>query len=263
MPRTYDKSSFQSDFSRKKTGVDIGEYMARGAVPDYLLGVTGKKYGSQFGAAAHTAEQMNRLDKMVNNSVDDELVFSVGSRDATGKVVPKTAPFEFGGKVLRPNEKGLIRITDQGKIDVVTQIAEYRKKRTNDLMEKVRLGDDVAAYIFGLGNDEWAGMCKANGALPSGLKMHDDLKKLDCSVEYINSLPPSLTQTQSVAKLRKIVEFYEKNVNIEHLSSIAETQSNMNDGHNVLDVKDASKHPFATAVTDAAGNVTGWEAPKL
>jgi hypothetical protein len=258
MVRNYDKSTFQSS-AKTGNGMNIGEYMARGAIPKELLGITGKAYGSQFGAAAHSAEQLNRIDRMVNNSVDDEMVFTVKGRD--GKA--KTAPFEFGGTVVRPDKDGNVRITDQGKIDIIRQIDAHRKQRTNEIMEIVRLGDDIASYVFGMDPTTWENYCKVNGPVPAGVKMHDDLKKLDCTVAYINSLPPSLTQTQSVAKLRKLTEHFEKNVNIENLSSVADAKSNMSDGHNVLDVKKPENHPYSKAVTDATGAVTGWEAPTV
>jgi len=223
---------------------NLMEYMKRGAVPPELLGVHGNKHGgSQFSSIAHTAEQQQKFLNLANNSVDDEVIFQVMGTDAKGNKVPKTNPFEFGGKILKPDEKGFVRITDKGRVDMTAKIAAYRRKRTNDLMEIVRLGGGIAQYVFGISKEKWGKLC-AREALKSGdndtkkllnaMNMRKDLGDLECSVEFINSLPPSLTQTQSIAKLRKIVEYYEKNVNMEEISTIADELRNMNDGRNVV-----------------------------
>ena len=68
----------------------------------------------------------------------------------------------------------------------------------------------------------------------------DKLADMDCSIEYIESLPPlSITQTQSIAKLTKICEYLADTVNIEGLTTTEDEMSNMKDGHNTL--KDISK----------------------
>ena len=246
--------------------MDLMGYMKRGAVPPELLGVHGNKHGgSQFSSIAHTAEQQQKFLNLANNSVDDEIIFQVMGTDATGKKVPKTNPFEFGGKILKPDEKGFVRITDKGRVDMTAKIAAYRRKRTNDLMEIVRLGDDIAQYVFGISAEKWKKLC-AKEALKSGsnetkallqaMNMHKDLGDLECSVEFINSLPPSLTQTQAIAKLRKIVEYYEKNVNMEEISTIADELRNMNDGHNVV-----KEHMTTDDVTKAVNDAVGAPPP--
>jgi hypothetical protein len=166
---------------------------------------------------------------------------------------------------LKPDEKGFVRITDKGRVDMTAKIAAYRKKRTNDLMEIVRLGDDIAQYVFGISAEKWKNLC-AKDSLKSGstetkallkkMKMHDTLGDLECSVEFINSLPPSLTKTQAVAKLRKIVEYYEKNVNMEEISTIADELRNMKDGHNVV-----KEHMSADDVNQAVDDAVRAAAP--
>jgi hypothetical protein len=114
---------------------------------------------------------------------------------------------------------------------MAAKIKAYRTRRVDELMDYAMMGDDMASYIFGVPRDKWLSYCSAGGG-PSDLRMHSDLKGLDCSIDYIESLPPSLTQTQSIAKLRKLVEYFEKNVNIEGLSDVADAMQNMRDGHN-------------------------------
>lgn len=226
MPRNIklDNTAFHATYSKNSdlAPVKLNTFMERGAIPEEFLGVTKKEYGSNFGAVAHGVEQKNRMNRLLNNGVDDEIYFVVSTRDAEGKIVQKTDAVRIGDKTYHPNERGMIRITDQAKVDMLAEIAAYRKQRTDKLMDIVRLGDDIAQYVLGLSKKQWDDMCKANGTLPVGLTIHKDLLKVDCSLEYINSLPPSMTQTQSVAKLRKIVEFYEKNVNLENLSTVSE-----------------------------------------
>ena len=242
--RNFDKKSFHSN-AQTTGGINLGSIIARGAVPKELLGLGGNSHGkSGFSSIAHSAEQLKKIDNMVNNSVDDELNFMVQGRDASGNMVAKTTPFEFGGKVFRPDDKGNVRLVDSGKIAMVTKIAAYRKERVNTIMNIVRLGDDIAAYIFGMKIGAWEAMCSTAATGADDVKMSSELRKLNCTVEYINSLPPSLTQTQSVAKLRKLVEHYERNVNLEDLSDVTDILSNMKDGHNNGSNIDADTHPF-------------------
>ena len=258
LSKKFDTSAFNGTAGAGNK-IDLMEFMKRGAVPPELLGVHGNKHGgSQFSSIAHTAEQQQKFLNLANNSVDDEIIFQVMGTDAKGNKVPKTNPFEFGGKILKPDDRGFVRITDKGRVDMTAKIAAYRKKRTNDLMEIVRLGDDIAQYVFGISADDWTDMC-AKGALTAGnlpVKMHKDLGDLECSVEFINSLPPSLSQTQAVAKLRKIVEYYEKNVNMEEISTIADELRNMNDGHNVV-----KEHMTADDVNQAVDDAVRAAAP--
>ena len=245
MPRkVFTQETFQGN-ARITKGFSVGQYMAKGAVPPELLGLGGQ---GGFSGIAHSGETLKRLDNLVNSGVDDEIIMSFATRDEKGNIVPKTTPFMWEGKQMRPDANGNVRITDQGKIDLATKISLYRKVRTNKLMGHVRLGDDIASYIFGLPYEHWMALCaKDSKLIPEEMKMHADLAKLECSVEYINSLPPSLTQTQAIAKLRKIVEFYEKNVNIEALSSVPDALSNMKDGHNVYN-KLSDNNPYQEEV---------------
>jgi hypothetical protein len=164
MPRSYrDIKTIHGNASAR--GMSVIDQMNRGAVPPELLGVKGNKHGgSQFSSVAHTTEQMQKLNNLVNNSVDDQLVFKVMGLDENGVEVPKTLPFEFGGQIVRPDASGTVRITDKGKVDMATKIAIFRKKRTNEIMEIVRLGDDIAQYIFGIKEDDWEAMCSEDPA---------------------------------------------------------------------------------------------------
>lgn len=213
-----------------------------GSIPPHLLGLTGLGHGnSGWSAVAHETQQLKQIDNLINDSVSDELVFNVKNKDGSAR----TTAFPLFGKVMKPDKDGDVRITDTGKLALAKQIADYRKAETNKLLEYVRLGDDIACYIFGVDYDTWKAWTKKDGC-PDGCNMDDSLKVLQCNIEYIESLPPSLTQTQSVAKLRKIVQHLEKNVNMEVLSSLGDVASNMKDGHN--NPSGLSDHgPFANA----------------
>ena len=232
------KRVFQSRAVEK--GLNVSEYMAKGAVPPELLGIHGN---GGFSAIAHRSQQLKEIDNLVNNAVSDELYFTV--RDKNGVV---TTPFMHNGQLMRPNAKGEVRITDKGKIQLAMKIDAYRKKRVDDIMEKVRLGDDIACYLFGISLSNWQTLCSktvTKGILDSyGIKMHPDLMKLDCTIEYIESLPPSLTQTQSVSKLWRICEAFEKNVNQDDLTTLSDTMKNMKDGHNNPSNINEEGHPF-------------------
>jgi hypothetical protein len=214
-----------------------------GSIPPHLLGINGLGHGnSGWSAVAHETQQLKQIDNLINDSVSDELVFNVKNKDGSAR----TTAFPLFGKVMKPDAKGDVRITDTGKLAFAKQIADYRKAETNKLMEYVRLGDDIACYIFGVNpENEWKAWT-AKGGCPDGCNMDPTLRELQCNVEYIDSLPPSLTQTQSVAKLRKIVQHLERNVNMEVLSSLGDVASNMKDGHN--NPTTLSNHgPFANA----------------
>ena len=238
--RAFTQQSFQGNAKITK-GLNIGNFMARGAVPKELLGLTDQ---GGFSGIAHSGQTLKRIDNLINNGVDDEIIMSFSTRDKDGNIVNKTTPFMWNGKMMRPNDKGHVRISDKGKLDLTKKISNYRRVRTNEIMNYVRDGDEIAAYIFGLDLDEWEAMCSPSAdGLPPEIVMSDELKSLDCTIQHINSLPPSLTQTQCVAKLRKIVEYFEKNVNIEDLSSVSDIMGNMKDGHNVFN-KLSDNHPF-------------------
>lgn len=210
------------------TEFNLLKMMQQGAVPPSLLGLNMPKHGSSaFSNVAHQVQQMKAVDNLLNNGVDDQLEFLV--RNKKGDAI--TTPFHFGGQDYRPDENGVVRLTDQANINMAMKIKKYRIKRVDDMMDIAMMGDDMASYVFGVPFDQWIEECNSGGS-PRGVNMHDDLRRLDCTIEYIESLPPSITQTQSIAKLRKIVEHYEKNVNIEGLSDIADSAKNMKDGHN-------------------------------
>jgi hypothetical protein len=216
-----------------------------GLVPDYLLGLKGLGSGGAWSAVAHETQQLRQIDNLVNDSVSDELVFHVKDKD--GK--PRTTAFPLFGKTMRPDDEGNVRITDSGKLALSAQLKAFRTAETKKLMEHVRCGDDIACYIFGVHPDIWTTWCAEKG-YPPGCKMDPKLSDLKCTVEYIDSLPPSLTQTQSVAKLYKIVEFLGKNVNIEALSNLGDIASNMKDGHNNPTYL-GEEGPFAEENSDA------------
>lgn len=250
MPRNLTSANFQS--KTENQGLSISDYMSRGAVPPELLGVHGN---GGFSSIAHRVKQLKEIDNLVNNGVSDELHFKVSDKNGDVKT-----PFMFQGKLMRPDANGVVRITDTGKIAMAHKIDAYRKERTKKVMETVRLGDDIACYLFGISEANWKKLCGPNvtdaDLTAYGIKMHADLKKLDCTVEYIESLPPSLTQTQSIAKLNKICQALEKNVNEDDLTTISDAMSNMKDGHNNPNTITQAGHPMATEVGEFKAHAT-------
>jgi hypothetical protein len=237
-------------------GMDISALMKKGLVPKEFLGIVGNSHGkSDFSSIAHGAQQQKKLDNLYNNGVNDEIVFLVKTRNDQGLLVPRTIPFDFGGKTLRPNKEGEVRITDNGKVKLAAKLAVYRKNETDKLMDIVRLGDEVAQYVFGIDPKEWERLCKPNDGKDDNMGISATLNNLDCTVDYINSLPPSLTQTQSVAKLRKIVEYHAPNVNMEELSDIADLMGNMKDGHN--NASGVEPNPMIPEGQQAGGGARG------
>lgn len=220
-----------------ETGLDIEKVYNNGLVPDALLGLGGAKHGtSMFSGVAHGVEQMNRMNNFFNNGVDDQIVWTVKRGD---QVV--TTPFQVNGKTFRPDQNGNVRITDTGKINLVAKIRQFQQDTVDKLMKFALLGDDVCAFTFGLTIDEWKGYCKKNGSiyLLGKDNMSEELDQNDCSIMHIKALPPSLTQTQCMAKLRKLVEYYAPSVNMEGLTTVEDAMSNMKDGHNVEDPESA------------------------
>lgn len=247
MPRSAIKrETFQSTAGGK--GLDVAGYINKGAVPPELLGVHGK---GGLSAIAHRTKQLKEIDNLVNDGVSDEIYMQF--KDKNGVI---TTPFMHNGKLMRPNDKGEVRITDNGKIALAVKIDKYRRDRVDTIMKIVRLGDDIACYLFGVSEDTWNHLCSDKVSQADldlhNIKMHQKLMELNCTVEYIESLPPSLTQTQSIAKLRKICEAFEKNVNQDDLTTISDTMSNMKDGHNnPTDITGGDNHPYSKEVQNA------------
>ncbi len=222
-----------ADGAARQGHFNLQGYMARGSVPDELLGLNYPAHGSSaFSHVAHRHEQMRRLDNLVNNSATTQLKFQV--MDENGIV---TTPFPMNGKIYRPDKDGYVRVSDKGRIDMASKIRAHRRQKTKKIVDMCRDGDDICAYIFGYSEDQWKAICQMKGpklrSMFPGMVIDDKLADMDCSIEYIESLPPlSITQTQSIAKLTKICEYLADTVNIEGLTTTEDELSNMKDGHN-------------------------------
>jgi hypothetical protein len=213
--------------------LDPFNILSGGSVPEEYMGLNLPHGGSSmFAGIAHQAQQLKAVDNLLGGAVTDQLKFVVYGPNNE----PITTAFKMGGKTWKPNGKGENYMVDKGRLDMNNKIKAYRKRRTDDLMEKyVMDGDEGCAYMFGIALDEWLKYCAADGPLPAGFDPKDmdpTLKKLQCNVQYVSSLGPSLTQSQAMAKLYKLVEFFEPNCNIEGLSTLDDVSKNMKDGHN-------------------------------
>lgn len=209
-------------------GYDVMSAYKGGLVPKEYLGLGYASGGnSVFSNVAHNVEQARRLENIQKNSISDEVSLAIKLK---GKGVNQ--PFEMNGKIYRPDKDGNVRITDKGKIDTVMEIKRYQRKVVDDLMDYAMLGDDVCQYIFGLTETQWDNLTKKNTAANAEYGLSAELNNLDCSIQHIESLPPSLTQTQAIAKLRKIVEYHASSVNIEGITTHSDAKKNISDGHN-------------------------------
>jgi hypothetical protein len=134
-------------------------------------------------------------------------------------------------EVMRPDAKGIVRITDKTKADQAKYLKKFHNDRIDSLMAYALVSDDLSSYIFGVPLTDWQTQAGPNGC-PEGCNMSDEMKKLDCRVDTIESMPPSIAQTQAIAKLRKMVGWYQKNVNLQGLTNNEDFKSNIKDGHN-------------------------------
>jgi hypothetical protein len=226
MSRRFDRNNFSAN-PQRGVGLNMAPMLNRGVLPKKYYGVNYEAGGSSsWSKVAHRVEQMKQMDNFMNNGVSDVIEFM--ARDNNGIV---TVPFEHNGKLMRPGPDGWVRIADKGKLDELAEIKKFQRDLIDELMEYAMDGDEECCYMFGVPWDQWIGYCQPRGC-PAGCNMDDTLKILNCTWEYIDSLPPSLTQNQSVAKRRKLVGHFAKNVNLEHLTTIADEMKNMKDGHN-------------------------------
>lgn len=219
-----------------------------GSLPPELSGMNQKQYGSSmFSSVAH----QHLIRKAQNNLLNDETSSEVIVTVSNGTGGPITGPVKIGGKDYYANAKGEIRITDEAKVNMALKIKEHQKKRVNKIMEMIKGGDEIAAYLFGMPLEDWKKTCASN-VDPATDKPYTDpeLGKLNCTIENIESMMPSLTQSQHITKLRRLVAFYEPNVNMDGLSTLSETEANAKDGHNVeLSYDDGAPAPAAAART--------------
>ncbi len=228
-------------------GYDIMNLYNGGLVPKEFLGLGYESGGSSaFANVAHNVEQARRLENIAKNSISDEVLMSVSLKNK--KV---SQPFEMHGKIYRPDKDGNVRITDKGKIETAKMIKEYQRKVVDDLMDIAMLGDDVCQYVFGLSEGQWKNLTGKHDTEDMSMGLSKELNNLDCSIRHIESLPPSLTQTQAIAKLRMIVGHHATSVNLEGITDNRDTTRNIKDGHNNPS-KLSDDNPIAGSIVAAA-----------
>jgi hypothetical protein len=222
------KPSTVQSFGGKSLGA-IDMY-SRGIVkPEYLGAGMPAGGNSIFSKAAHRVQRLQRIDNLVNDGVANRLKLTLG--DESGEY---NTPYELAGKWLKPNANGEVFIVDHGKIKLRLEQKAYEVQQIDDLTEIALGGDDICAYMFGLKLEDWKDYCKADNIPPDMDKemIDDTLAKLNCSIQYINSLGPSILQSQSIAKLRLICQHYWPSVNMDEITTLADMSRNMRDGHN-------------------------------
>lgn len=228
MPKRFKQESNLYSKAETGNGFDLMKAYQGGLVPKEFLGLGYESGGnSTFSNVAHNLQQAKRLENIASNTVADEVTFAVNLKDK--KV---NQPFEMNGKIYRPNKDGVVRITDKGKIDTIMKIKEYQRQVVDKLMDYAMLGDDICQYMFGMKQAAWEAITKPTNTANADYGLSAELNNLDCSIQHIESLPPSMAQTQCIAKLRKIVEHHATSVNLEGITTHSDTTKNIRDGHN-------------------------------
>jgi hypothetical protein len=226
MPRFPDGTSAWNTTST--TGADTSFNMGKllqGPLPRDIYGLN-YAGANDLSKIAHRSQQMQQIDNWANNGVSDQLEIYV--KDANGAV---TLPFDIMGDTVYPDEKGQVRITDAGKIAQAKEIYAFQVKKVDDLMENAMISDEICSYMFGVPLKKWLEYCDKGGC-PDGCYMEPEMKALKCTWEYIDAMPPSLTQYQATSKRRKLVKHFAKNVNLKYLTNKPDEKKNMKDGHN-------------------------------
>jgi hypothetical protein len=220
-------SASEIDLATTTIGYNLRKQIATQYCPKEMYGLGHPKHGTGIGAEwAHRGEQFKRQSNIDNDGVSDTVGFI--ALDKNGNV---TTPFELNGEVMRPDKNGVVRITDKTKVDQAKYLKKYHNDRIDSLMAYALVSDDLSSYIFGVPLDDWQTQATHNGC-PEGCYMSDKMKELDCRVDTIESMPPSIAQTQAISKLRKMVGWYQKNVNLQGLTNNEDFKSNIKDGHN-------------------------------
>ena len=155
---------------------------------------------------------------------------------------PVTQPVVFCGKVMQPDNHGIITINtneynqensvivpdkdgnvrfvnqDLDFLDIIAQIEAKENEKINKAMDYV-LTTDMGPYILGLTEEEFKKVCDKKEDLPEELKdMPDEIASLNCHPTIIKPMPPTSTKTTNmIAKLRRIVDHYAKHTEFENL----------------------------------------------
>jgi hypothetical protein len=215
------------DIATTSIGYDLAKQIATQHVPKEMYGLGYDSHGSApLAGLAHRGEQLKRMANITNDGVSDTVGFM--AMDKNGKV---TTPFMMSGELMRPDKNGVVRITDKAKVDQAKYLKKYHNDRIDSLMAYALVSDDLSSYIFGVDLERWKSEA-VTGGCPVGCDMHPDMVKLDCTIDKIESMPPSIAQTQAISKLRKMVGWYERNVNLQGLTNNEDFKSNIKDGHN-------------------------------
>lgn len=241
-----------------QSDMDLKKKLLNSYAPPELLGAGDLGGSSSFSSIAHRTQQNNKLNNLLNNGVDDEI--QMVFQDKNGDAI--TTPFMYGGEMRYPNAKGVVRLANMAPVELAKQVKKYEEDKTDDLMDLLMLGDDVAAYVIGVKAAEWTTMCKKSGK-PQGFKdapdgkgtpyMSKEMSDEDCTIENIESLVAgSISQTRALSKLRRIAKHYLRNVNLEAFDSMLEKKRDMKSGNNT-----DKAAPPAVVPPGGAGGGTG------
>lgn len=239
--------------------MDIKSTLLRRFAPPDLLGAGDLGGHSTFSSIAHRQQQHNKLNNLLNNGVDDEI--EMVFRDRAHQAI--TTPFMYGGQMRYPNKEGVVRLANEAPVQLAKQIKQYEEDKTDELMDLLMLGDDVAAYVVGVALADWLKICGSKGK-PPGFNstadgngtpyMSDEMSAEDCTIENIESLVAgSISQTRALSKLRRIAKHYLRNVNLEAFDNMTEKKRDMKSGQNV----DKSAPPAVTPPAGGSGAPSG------
>jgi hypothetical protein len=95
-------------------------------------------------------------------------------------------------------------------MEIAKMMNDFKQRRdvVDNLMNECVMGDQICALKFNIPLDTWISYCKSNGPVPEGCNMSPETIQLDCTFDYLDSLPPSMLQCQCYSKLRKLVSHF-------------------------------------------------------
>ena len=156
--------------------------------------------------------------RAIKNKIDVMGDLSWGRRyDIDG--VPVTEPFwePTLNKMVYPDQSGRVQTLNGDIIAEIEKAHDEREKHVDDLVKKCLIDDELTSTILGFPKDRWLNDIAKDGK-DGGYTMSDEMKKLNCQIEYLKSLPTgSKEQTMGVSKLRFVIDKRLEMINIKNL----------------------------------------------
>lgn len=196
---------------------DITNMLFGGGGSASLLGL--KNYGSTEANLAHRNEAEKHMRNIMEGGGDKVMMTCIKGADGN----PITQPYLDGdGEVVFPNKDGDVRAINGGFLSMMKEIHDNLENKIDQAMEFCIIDDEMARFVMGINKDDWKKYTnKMSKAESEALGMSEELGDIQCDITYIKSLPSgSISQTQSLSKLRHLVRIHIKNINIKGLVSL-------------------------------------------